>query len=221
MSILDEIRFFCAKTLGVQIENMDIICIGVIILIVIILLHNIIDNGKTKQKSKINKQKNKGFLYMYDADSVRHDITSYADDKVYYKDTDNVIGTYNEDGEIYKDDGTLIGRVYGDKFVYMDRTAEYNYLINRFKDFGYERAKPFVSMIMPAGQYNYTWIEMEHDDTMIFVKGVESLSEKQNAYGACAAYLIALEDELINNNLRRFYKTIQQDCANAIQVNNL
>ena len=130
-------------------------------------------------------------------------VTSFVNGIVYYADTDSPMGRYDAQGHVYDQSGRLIGMSYPEGDVVMDRTYNYTWLQNNLSgDSAVRNPRCKPAMTMLAGRNYGTYIEAPEGMTDIYIT-----TGNTDFVGAGAAYLIAVNDDLINEELAAFYLT--------------
>ncbi len=182
---------------------------GYIIIIVIIILIIVNSNKNTSSggsgTSRAPSKNGRGQLL----DMSGKLIVSFKDGVVYYRDDVAQLGRYGSDGRVYNKSGDYIGRVMGDSAV-MDRTYSYEWLQRHLTtDPAIHDPNCKPAMTMEAGIFCSSCIETPEEERIVFVDGAGS-----DPIGANAAYLVGINDGLINKALDDFYLTsnVQQDC---------
>ena len=136
-------------------------------------------------------------------------IANFGGGFVYYANTYGVIGRYDAQGRVYDQSGHFIGISYDNGDVVMDRTYNYTWLQNNLSgDSAVRNPRCKPAMTMLAGRNYGTYIEAPEGMTDIYIT-----TGNTDFVGAGAAYLIAVNDDLINEELAAFYLTrnIQED----------
>ena len=170
-----------------------------------------------------NRSKN-GYLIYY-ASGSRRFISGYFKGVVFYSDNAEAhIGKYSEDGKVYNKDNNYIGHVDyfedGSANIYMNRQFQFDWIVNQSEY--YKKAMPYVRVEAIAGTYLGSCIEMypnENFDKWIQIELSNSCSKKEQAIGAGAAYLVAVEDGLIDleGPSHKFYYGVVDECIKAIK----
>ena len=136
-------------------------------------------------------------------------LATFSNGRVFYKDSNSQIGSYDSAGNVYRrENGYLIGQVVGD-YIYMDRNYQYDIwceiMSNQpgFKEFAEElKSRPrncMPYMKMGAARLNGAWIESFDSN------GIDYYGDPADIVGSAAAFLIVIEDSLVEDKRSDFY----------------
>lgn len=136
-------------------------------------------------------------------------LATFSNGRVFYKDTNSQIGSYDSNGNVFrKENGCLIGQVVGDR-IYMDRNYQYDIWCeimsnqSSFKEFAEElKSRPgncMPYMKMGAARLNGAWIESFDS------QGIDYYGDPADVVGSAAAFLIVIEDKLVEDKRSEFY----------------
>lgn len=121
----------------------------------------------------------------------------------------SVYGHYDAQGRVFNREGKYIGMSYPGGGVIMDRTYNYDWLRGNLPtDRSVQDPNCRPAMTMLAGENNYSYIEAPEGMENVFIS-----QGCTDPTGAGAAYLVAVNDGLINLNMSRFYyaQSVQED----------
>ena len=185
-------------------------------------------NDKRLSAEKVEKQQKtqtiKGFIWPWDG-SETDTIASYHNGIVYFGNTDSKFGSYDKDGNIFNQFGTKIGFVSNNN-CFMDRTSEYNRLLKQFPNSEYHEECFKPNLIEPAASFWHSWLESESSITSKYIGNdvrvsKSSENDADNCRGACAAYVVATWDGLINNDnneQHKFYFCVLDDMLKIMKA---
>ena len=136
-------------------------------------------------------------------------LATFSNGRVFYEDSNSQIGSYDSAGNVYRrENGYLIGQVVGD-YIYMDRNYQYDIwceiMSNQpsFKEFAEElKSRPrncMPYMKMGAARLNGAWIESFDSN------GIDYYGDPADIVGSAAAFLIVIEDSLVEDKRSDFY----------------
>lgn len=155
-------------------------------------------------------------------------ITSFSDGIVYYSDSNNVLGKYDANGKIYNKDNNYIGYVSPDKdgseVIVLNREYQYSWLKNNLRtDSAINNPAYRPAMEIRCGDYWSSWIEAPDGMQCDSVYIVENIDDRNNKVGACAAYVVAINEGLLNKRLDDFYLSynVQKECYFRAKNNNI
>lgn len=143
-------------------------------------------------------------------------LTRYMNGKVFWENTDSVIGSYDMSGNVFRSDGKRIGIIdnYGDGTarLVLDRSFEWEWLLSR--KYVKSEYKPAMGLMI-ARNYS-TYIESvidrsDYEQQILAYINKNHETDKANLIGSSAAFIVAVYENMLDWQGNEFYLNAQQE----------
>ena len=143
-------------------------------------------------------------------------LTRYRDGKVYWDNSDSVIGSYDMSGNVFRADGKRIGIIddYGDGTtrLILDRTFEWEWLLE--KQYVKNEYKPAMGLMIARNYSSYIEPVIDRPDLdfqCLAYIAKNSETDKANLIGSSAAFIVAVYENLLDWQGNEFYLNAQKE----------